>query len=103
MIDFREILRLESLDYNYTLMQEENFINRHCHIHIYAYFGSVTRLLIPNNLKAGITGKTRYGRTYAKTCGNAGCYHNSSTETGFKQNSFAQVERLGGFWLILLF
>lgn len=39
-------------------MREENFIN--CHIHAYAYFGGVTRLLIPDNLKAGVTKNTRY-------------------------------------------
>ena len=39
-------------------MQEENFVN--CHIHAYAHFGGVTRLLIPDNLKAGVTKNTRY-------------------------------------------
>ena len=31
-----------------------------CHIHAYEYFGGVTRLLIPDNLKTGITKNTRY-------------------------------------------
>ena len=39
-------------------MKSENFIN--CHVHAYAYFGGVTRLLIPDNLRAGITKNTRY-------------------------------------------
>ena len=31
-----------------------------CHVHAYNYFGGVTRLLIPDNLKAGVTQNTRY-------------------------------------------
>jgi len=31
-----------------------------CHIHAYEYFGGVTRLLIPDNLKTGVTKNTRY-------------------------------------------
>jgi transposase len=31
-----------------------------CHIHAYNYFGGVTRLLIPDNLKTGVTANTRY-------------------------------------------
>ncbi|MBP3233756.1 MAG: IS21 family transposase [Eubacterium sp.] len=31
-----------------------------CHAHAYSYFGGVTRLLIPDNLKTGITTNTRY-------------------------------------------
>ena len=31
-----------------------------CHVHAYAYFGGVTRLLIPDNLKTGVTKNTRY-------------------------------------------
>ena len=39
-------------------MKLENRLN--CHIHAYEYFGGVTRLLIPDNLKTGITKNTRY-------------------------------------------
>ena len=39
-------------------MKSDVFIN--CHIHAYEYFGGVTRLLIPDNLKTGITKNTRY-------------------------------------------
>lgn len=39
-------------------MKSENFIL--CHVHAYEYFGGVTRLLIPDNLKAGVTKNTRY-------------------------------------------
>ena len=31
-----------------------------CHVHAYAYFGGVTRLLIPDNLKTGVMSNTRY-------------------------------------------
>lgn len=39
-------------------MKSESFIN--CHIHAYEYFGGVTRLLVPDNLRAGVTKNTRY-------------------------------------------
>ncbi len=39
-------------------MKTENFIL--CHVHAYAYFGGVTRLLTPDNLKTGVTKNTRY-------------------------------------------
>ena len=47
-------------------MKLENWIS--CHVHAYNYFGGVTRLLVPDNLKTGITKNTRYetvlNRTY---------------------------------------
>lgn len=39
-------------------MKSENFI--YCHVHAYEYFGGVTRLLTPDNLKTGVTKNTRY-------------------------------------------
>ena len=39
-------------------MKTENWLA--CHIHAYAYFNGVTRLLIPDNLKTGVTKNTRY-------------------------------------------
>lgn len=39
-------------------MKSDTFIN--CHVHAYEYFGGVTRLLVPDNLKTGITRNTRY-------------------------------------------
>ena len=39
-------------------MKLENWLI--CHIHAYEYFGGVTRLLIPDNLKTGVTKNTRY-------------------------------------------
>ncbi len=47
-------------------MKLENWLS--CHVHAYNYFGGVTRLLVPDNLKTGITKNTRYetvlNRTY---------------------------------------
>lgn len=47
-------------------MRSENWLL--CHAHAYQYFGGVTRLLISDNLKAGVTKNTRYetllNRTY---------------------------------------
>lgn len=40
-------------------MKAENWIL--CHIHAYSYFGGVTRLLIPDNLKASVISNTRNG------------------------------------------
>ena len=31
-----------------------------CHVHAYEYFGGVTRVLVPDNLKTGVTANTRY-------------------------------------------
>ena len=39
-------------------MKLENWLA--CHVHAYEYFGGVTRLLIPDNLKTGVTKNTRY-------------------------------------------
>lgn len=41
-----------------TDMKLENWLS--CHVHAYAYFGGVTRLLIPDNLKTGVSKNTRY-------------------------------------------
>lgn len=41
-----------------TDMKIENWLM--CHIHAYAYFGGVTRILVPDNLKTGVTANTRY-------------------------------------------
>ena len=39
-------------------MKSDTFIN--CHVHAYTYFGGSARLLIPDNLKTGVTRNTRY-------------------------------------------
>jgi len=49
-------------------MQSENWLL--CHVHAYEYFGGVPRLLIPDNLKTGVSANTKYGtvinRSYAE-------------------------------------
>ena len=39
-------------------MKSECWLN--CHAHAYSYFGGVTRLLLPDNLKVGVVKNTRY-------------------------------------------
>lgn len=39
-------------------MKAENWLG--CHAHAYSYYGGVTRLLIPDNLKTGVASNTRY-------------------------------------------
>ena len=39
-------------------MKQENWLL--CHVHAYEYFGGVTRLLVPDNLKTGVISNTRY-------------------------------------------
>ncbi len=41
-----------------TDMNQENWLV--CHAHAYEYFGGVTRVLVPDNLKTGVTANTRY-------------------------------------------
>ena len=41
-----------------TDMKQENWLM--CHVHAYGYFGGVTRVLVPDNLKTGVTANTRY-------------------------------------------
>lgn len=41
-----------------TDMKQENWLM--CHVHAYSYFGGVTRVLVPDNLKTGVTANTRY-------------------------------------------
>lgn len=41
-----------------TDMKQENWLL--CHVHAYEYFGGVTKILVPDNLKTGVTANTRY-------------------------------------------
>ena len=41
-----------------TDMKQENWLM--CHVHAYEYFGGVTRVLVPDNLRTGVTSNTRY-------------------------------------------
>lgn len=49
-----------------------------CHVHAYSYFGSTTRILIPDNLKTGVIKNTRYdtvlNRSYEELAG----YYNTA-------------------------
>ena len=38
-----------------------------CHVHAYQYFGGVTRLLLPDNLKTGVVKNTRYDTVLNKS------------------------------------
>lgn len=57
-------------------MQSEAFIN--CHIHAYEYFGGVTRLLVPDNLRAGVTKNTRYETIIPKAYKEMAQYYNTA-------------------------
>lgn len=46
-------------------MQSESWLL--CHVHAYSYFGGVTRLLVPDNLKTGVTENTRYDTVINKS------------------------------------
>ena len=41
-----------------TDMKQENWLL--CHVHAYEFFGGVTRILVPDNLKTGVVANTRY-------------------------------------------
>lgn len=41
-----------------TDMKQENWLL--CHVHAYEYLGGVTKILVPYNLKTGVTANTRY-------------------------------------------
>lgn len=55
-------------------MKLENWL--YCHVHAFEYFDGVPRLLIPDNLKVGVTKNTRYetiiNRSYAELAGHYG-------------------------------
>lgn len=41
-----------------TDMKQENWLL--CHVHAFEYFGGVTKIIVPDNLKMGVTANTRY-------------------------------------------
>ena len=41
-----------------TVMKQENWLL--CHVHAYEYFSGVTKILVPDTLKTGVTANTRY-------------------------------------------
>ena len=57
-------------------MKLENWINSH--VHAYNYFGGVTRLLVPDNLKAGITKNTRSETVLNRTYQEMSEYYNTA-------------------------
>ena len=57
-------------------MKSDAFIN--CHVHAYEYFGGSTRLLIPDNLKTGVTKNTRYDTLIPKACKEMADHYNTA-------------------------
>lgn len=57
-------------------MKLENWLM--CHIHAYEYFGGVTRLLIPDNLKVGVLKNTRYETTLNRSYQELAEYYNTA-------------------------
>lgn len=49
-----------------------------CHVHAYQYFGGVTRLLIPDNLKTGIVKNTRFETVLNKSYAEMAEYYNTA-------------------------
>lgn len=59
-----------------TDMKMENWLA--CHVHAYDYFGGVTRLLIPDNLKTGVTKNTRYKTVLNRSYHELAEYYNTA-------------------------
>jgi len=57
-------------------MTQENWLT--CHIHAYEYFGGVTRLLIPDNLKTGVTKNTKYETILNRNYQDLATYYNTA-------------------------
>lgn len=57
-------------------MRLENWLT--CHVHAYEYFGGVTRLLIPDNLKTGVIKNTRYETTLNRSYQELAEYYNTA-------------------------
>lgn len=49
-----------------------------CHVHAYSYFGGVTRLLIPDNLKTGVSKNTRYETVLNRSYQELAEYYNTA-------------------------
>lgn len=49
-----------------------------CHVHAYQYFGGVTRLLIPDNLKTGVVKNTKYDTILTKSYTEMAEYYESA-------------------------
>ena len=57
-------------------MKSDTFIN--CHVHAYTYFGGSTRLLVPDNLKTGVTKNTRYDTLIPRAYKEMADYYNTA-------------------------
>jgi len=49
-----------------------------CHVHAYEYFGGITRLLIPDNLKTGVTKNTKYEVVLNRNYQDLATYYNTA-------------------------
>lgn len=59
-----------------TDMKSENWLL--CHVHAYSYFGGVTRLLIPDNLKTGVSSNTRYDTVLNRSYQELAAHYNTA-------------------------
>lgn len=57
-------------------MKQENWLM--CHANAYSYFGGVTRLLIPDNLKTGVISNTRYETVLNRSYKELAEYYNTA-------------------------
>ena len=57
-------------------MKQENWLM--CHAHAYSYFGGVTRLLIPDNLKTGVVSNTKYETVLNRSYKELAEYYNTA-------------------------
>ena len=57
-------------------MKQESWLL--CHAHAYSYFGGVTRLLIPDNLKTGVVSNTRYETVLNRSYRELSEYYNTA-------------------------
>ena len=84
-------------------MKQENWLL--CHVHAYAYFDGVTRLLIPDNLKTGVTKNTRYetvlNRSYQELAEHYGTAIVPARVEHPKDNSHAEgTVRYASTWIL---
>lgn len=59
-----------------TDMTQDNWLA--CHVHAYEYFGGVTRLLIPDNLKTGVVKNTKYETVLNRNYQDLAAYYNTA-------------------------
>lgn len=84
-------------------MKLENWLN--CHVHAYEYFGGVTRLLIPDNLKTGVVKNNRYETVLNRSYQELAEYYNTAIVPARvehpKDKSHAEgTVRLASTWIL---